>query len=155
MGPEAAPALAAITKALDDPEMPVRAIAAYALGSIGEGAKGAIPKLRTELQSSDPVVRVAAAWALVHITSNVSQVASEVLPVLTEGLKNDVVAVRRGSAEALGHLGKVARGAEGALKVAARDEDETVRKAALAALEQLGVVLDSPVKQRPVPIQKR
>lgn len=155
MGPEAAPALAAITTALDDPEMHVRAIAAYALGSIGEGAKGAIPKLRTELQSSDPVVRVAAAWALVHISSDVNQVASELLPVLTEGLKNNVIAVRRGSAEALGHLGKGARGAEGALKVAARDEDETVRKAALAALEQLGAVLDSPVRQRPVPIRKR
>ena len=109
MGADAAPALAAITQALDDPEMRVRAIAAYALGSIGEGAQGAIPKLRTELQSSDPVVRVAAAWALVHISSDVKQVSSEVLPVLTEGLKSNVIAVRRGSAEALGHLGKGAR----------------------------------------------
>lgn len=155
MGPDAAPALAAITKALDDPEMPVRAIAAYALGSIGEGAQSAVPKLRTELKSSDPVVRVAAAWALVHISPDARQVASEVLPVLTAGLKNNVVAVRRGSAEALGHLGKGARGAEGALKVAANDEDETVRKAALAALEQLGAVLDSPVQPRALPIQKR
>jgi HEAT repeat protein len=155
MGPEAAPALAAITQALDDPEMRVRAIAAYALGRIGEGAHGAIPKLRTELQSSDPVVRVAAAWALVHVSPDASQVASDVLPVLTQGLKNNVVAVRRGSAEALGHLGKGARAAEGALKVAARDEDETVRKAALAALEQLGAVQDSPVRPQSVPIRKR
>jgi HEAT repeat protein len=155
MGHEAAPALAAIMQALDDPEMRVRAIASYALGRIGEGAQSALPKLRTELQSSDPVVRVAAAWALVHISSDVNQVSSEVLPVLTEGLKNNVIAVRRGSAEALGHLGKGARSAEGALKVAARDEDETVRKAALAALEQLGAVLDSPVRPQAVPIQKR
>lgn len=122
---------------------------------LAKGAQSAMPKLRTELKSSDPVVQVAAAWALVHISSDLKQMSSEVLPVLKEGLKNNVVAVRRGSAEALGHLGKGARGAEGALKVAASDEDETVRKAALAALEQLGAVLDSPVRPQAVPIQKR
>jgi HEAT repeat protein len=155
MGPEAVGQQAAIVKALDDNETHVRAIAAYALGCIGQDAQGAMPKLRTELQSSDPVVRVTAAWALVHVSPNVEQVASEVLPVLTQGLKNPILAVRRGSAEGLGRLGKRARGAEGALKVAAGDQDETVRKAALAALEQLGAVLDSPVRPQASPIQKR
>ncbi len=133
----------------------MQAIAAYALGCIGQDAKGAMPKLRAALQSSDPVVRVTAAWALVHVSPNVEPVASEVLPVLTQGLKNPLAAVRRGAAEGLGHLGKKASSAAGALKVAAGDEDETVRKAALAALEQLGAVLDSPVPQRTLPIQKR
>ena len=152
MGADAAPAQAAVVKALGDPEVRVRAIAAYALGSIGAAAQGAAPKLRTELESTDPVVRVASAWALVHVSPKSDQIAPEVLPVLMQGLRNENTAVRRGSADALGRLGKAGRTAEGGLRAAARDPDESVRKAALAALERMGAVLDSPLK-RSVPVR--
>lgn len=147
IGPDAAPAKAELVKLLSDPEPRVAAVAAYALGSIGEGASSAAPQLRKSLESSDPVVRVASAWALVHVSTRPDQVASITIPVLIQGLKNDNAAVRRGSAEALGRLGKAARtAAEPGLREAAKDTDETVRHAALVALEKLGAVIDAAPK---------
>lgn len=154
MGADAAPAKTAVTKALGDPEVRVRTVAAYALGSMGTVAASAAPELRRELESTDPVLRVASAWALVHVSQRSDLVAPEVLPVLLQGLKNQSVAVRRGSAEALGRLGKAARSAEGALRVAARDPDESVRNAGLAALERIGIVIDSK-PQFSVPLQPK
>jgi HEAT repeat protein len=150
MGADAAPAQAAILKMLSDPELRVRTVAAYALGRIGTDASTAAPQLRAELQSTDPVMRVASAWALVHVSPRGEQVAPEVLPNLMQGLKNENVPVRRGSAEALGRLGKAARTAEGALRVTARDPDETVRKAALEALERMGTIVDG-IRRSAVP----
>jgi HEAT repeat protein len=65
------------------------------------------------------------------------------LPILVQGLQNPIAAARRGSAEALAKLGKPARpAAEGALRAATHDPDDTVRKAALEALERMGAVVD-------------
>lgn len=144
IGPDAAPAKAELIKLLADSEPRVAAVAAYALGSMGEGASTAAPQLRKSLESSDAVVRVASAWALVHVSAKPEQVASMTIPVLIQGLKNENAAVRRGSAEALGRLGKPARAAaESGLREAARDTDETVRHAALVALEKMGAVVDA------------
>lgn len=146
MGPDAASAIKPIVAQLADPELRVRAFAAFALGRIGPAAKSATVKLHEGLESTEPVVRVASAWALVHIDGKNDQVARETVPVLMQGLKNETVAVRRGSAEALGLLGKAALGAQQPLKAATHDSDESVRKAALLALERMGVVVDSPTK---------
>jgi HEAT repeat protein len=151
LGEAAAPAQTAIAKALDDPEPRVRAIAAYAEGRIGPKAQAEVPRLRREMESADPVVRVASAWALVHIAPNDKQLTASALPVLIQGLKSEVPPVRRGSAEALGRLGKAARSAASALQVASRDSDETVAKAALAALEQVGGIDTSPPRAKAIP----
>jgi HEAT repeat protein len=45
MGPAAAPAVAALAKALRDPSLEVRQWAARALGSIGPAAESAVPAL--------------------------------------------------------------------------------------------------------------
>ncbi len=155
LGPEAAGAKAEILKQLGDADPRVAAVAAYALGSLGEAGASAAPQLRKTLEAKDPVLRVASAWALVHVSARPEQVASITTAVLVQGLKQENPAVRRGSAEALGRLGKVARSAaEAALKAAAHDSDETVRHAALKALESMGVVVDSPVKSS-APANKR
>jgi HEAT repeat protein len=155
IGAEASSAQAVVLKALNDPEPRVRHAAAYAVGRMGERAKGAAPQLRAELESSDPVLRVASAWALVHVSARPDQVASVVLPILIHGLRNENSAVRRGSAEALGRLGKAGLGAEAALKSAARDPDESVRKNALEALEKMGAVLDAPVPATKRPLREK
>ena len=46
MGPDAAPAVPALIKALDDPEATVRFPVLVALGEIGPAAKAAVPKLK-------------------------------------------------------------------------------------------------------------
>ena len=149
IGPEAVPAQNAIVSALNDPETRVRAVAAYALGRIGPAAANAVPQLRGQLESSDPVVRVASAYALVHIAPGNDQTARQALPQLIQGLENPNVAVRRGSAEALGLLGKKALEAEKPLRAAAHDPDSSVRKAAVAALERMGIVVDTPPRKVP------
>ena len=148
------PADPAIIAALDDHDPQVRSTAAYALGRIGPAARGATGKLRPMLESDEPLVRVVSAWALVHITPQDDEVSRKAVPILIQGLKSETVAVRRGSANALGKLGPKARDAAGALTDATRDPDETVRTAALAALEQLGVVHDK-VPARPRRLKQR
>jgi HEAT repeat protein len=145
MGPDAAPAAPAIIKSLDDSNASNQAVAAYALGKIGPAAKAGLPRLQEELTSADPLVRVASAFALVHVAPNNEPLARSAVPVLVQGLASPVAAARRGAAEALGEVGKSARAAaEKALKSATTDSDETVRKAALEALEKMGVVVDAP-----------
>ena len=46
MGPDAAPAVPALIKALDDPEPTVRFPVLVALGEIGPAAKAAVPRLK-------------------------------------------------------------------------------------------------------------
>ena len=130
----------AIVKALDDPDMRVRATAAYALGRAGSAAESAVPPLRHALESNDPTVRVVSAWALAHIAPDDPQVDAAVIPVLMHGTKSDNAMMRRGSADVLGKLGKAAESAVPALDALKKDADESVRAAALEALEQIGAV---------------
>jgi HEAT repeat protein len=136
------PADPAIVAALDDPDEHVRATAAYALGRIGPAASSVVPKLHKAIESDDALVRVVSAWSLAHIAADDPKTAPAAVPVLMHGLSNEIIEVRRGAATALGKLGKSAKSATGALQVAARDPDETVRAAALEALERMGVVVE-------------
>jgi HEAT repeat protein len=151
IGADAASAAAAIQKSLADPETRNRATAAFALGRIGPSAAAAVPQLQAELTSHDPLVRVASAYGLVFVAPDNEAIARQALPVLMQGLQNPLAAARRGAAEALGRLGKQARGAEGALRMATHDPDESVRKAALEALEKIGAVVDAPPQQSAKP----
>ncbi len=125
--------------------MPNRAVAAYALGRIGPAAAAALPELQDALTAEEQLVRVASAFALVNIAPGNEPIVRMSVPVLVQGLQSPTAAARRGAAEGLGIVGKPARSAaEGALRAAATDRDETVRKAALEALERMGAVVDSP-----------
>jgi HEAT repeat protein len=155
MGDSAAGATAAIQKSLDDPLPENRAVAAYALGRIGPAAKAALPRLQEELRSPEPLVRVASAYAVVHVDPRNEPLARAAMPVLVQGLQSPNAAARRGSAEGLAHIGKPARTvAEGALRAATSDPDESVRRAALEALEKIGAIVDAPLT-RPVPQRRR
>ena len=65
IGPDAAPAVLALVRALKDPEGLVRQRAAIALGSIGPGAREALPALREA--SRVDIVRPAAEEAIQRI----------------------------------------------------------------------------------------
>ncbi len=64
------PALAALTKSLDDSEPRVRWHAARAIGLIGHEAAAAIPSLLKLLKDPDPVAVTQAAWAIGHIRND-------------------------------------------------------------------------------------
>jgi HEAT repeat protein len=146
IGPDALEAAGALEANLSDDDPLLRAPAAYALGRIGPAAKAALPKLQGGLTSPEPIDRVASAYALVHVAPGDEALQEAAVPVLIHGLKNPLAPARRGAAEALGHVGQsVRRAAEGPLREAARDTDETVRAAALEALEKIGA---APPRQR-------
>jgi HEAT repeat protein len=63
-GPNAAPAILALTKALEHEDKWLRAAAAEALGSIGREAASAVPALRQILKDPEPEVRAAGQQAL-------------------------------------------------------------------------------------------
>jgi HEAT repeat protein len=65
IGPDAAPAVPALVRALKDPEGLVRQRAAIALGSIGPGARDALPALKEA--SRVEIVRIAAEEAIQKI----------------------------------------------------------------------------------------
>lgn len=67
LGQNAKPALAALVKATEDPELRVRWHAARAIGLIGEDASSAVPVLAKLLTDADPVVAAQAAAAIGHV----------------------------------------------------------------------------------------
>ncbi len=99
-------------------------------------------------------MRVASAFALVNIAPGNEPITKLSVPVLVQGLQSTVAAARRGAAEGLGIVGKPARAAaEGALRGATNDPDESVRKAALEALEKMGAIVDSPAPKKAKPLE--
>src|SRR5262249_42504065 len=67
LGPQAADAVPALTRALKDPYWALRLNAASALGSIGPAAATAVPTLKAALKDSEPRVQSSAAAALERI----------------------------------------------------------------------------------------
>ncbi len=107
----------------------------YALGAIGASAKPALPEIRDALRDKAPAVRQNAAWAMGRIGAGGDE--------LRRALADDEPLVRRDAAQALGHLartlGRKATSDAGhdLIKMAAKEKDGVVRKAALAALSQI------------------
>ncbi len=130
IGPQAAPAVPALVKALRDEDDYLRKSAAEALGAIGPAAGPAVPALIITLKDPEKDVRKESARALRRIgdrsapllaalegslgdpEEDVAKEASWVLacaggpaiPVLLEGLRGDKAPVRRWSAHGLGWL---------------------------------------------------
>lgn len=135
IGPDAAAAVPALTKALEG-EGPVRFAAAYALGRIGKAAIKAKPALLKQLDGDDNLALVSA-WALAHIHPECPTCQEKALPVLIAGLDDLSPEFRSEAASGICCFGEAAKGAVEKLKKALSDPDEEVRDAAATALKAI------------------
>jgi HEAT repeat protein/S1-C subfamily serine protease len=121
-------------KALDGPDTQGRREAAEQLGSAGEAAKKAVPKLVKHLKDMDEGTRKSCAQAL-ELIGGLS--ASE-LPTVVQALKDGDMEVRKACAGALARMGAEAEDAAKPLSDLLADSEPAVRKAAAAALAKIG-----------------
>lgn len=165
-GPRAAPALPALLRAVDDPDPEVRKSALRAIEAIGPAAVEAVPMLKRALTDRDAGVRTAAGctlagldhptpnaladlverygsenveeqWVTLRTLGRMGRAAPAALPHLLLALRDRRGSVRGEAALALGDAG--ARSALADLRRLARhDREEHVRRAARAALSQIG-----------------
>lgn len=124
----------ALAAALADPQAPVRAAAALALGLRGASARAEAGALFERL--GDP--RQAVRWAAAQALHRVGLDAGEDLKRLTSALASDDPYVRSFAAWGLGGMGEAAAPAVPALIEAYRTEEREGRGAAVSALGQLG-----------------
>jgi HEAT repeat protein len=101
LGAESAPAVPALTQAIQDADDRVRLYATWALGNIGPSAKSAIPALILALQDRSQYVRIYAPSALRRIGVD----AKIGLSALIVALGDENARVRYNSANALGAMG--------------------------------------------------
>lgn len=140
MGPDAAAAVPAVSKLIDDdPEAKQRAtlLAVQALGRIGPRAKESVPTLRKALQSEQPrhPLRIEATMALGRIGPD----AKDATPALIAALKEPTEKsgpLRFHAATALGQIGPSAKAAVPALIELLNDRK--VGPARLVAAQALG-----------------
>jgi len=137
-GPDAKPAITALTTALADKDLFVRRFAAQALGEIGPEAKSAVKPLSDALKDPKKEVVEAAATALGKIG------AVEPLAALVSDARKDPAA-RRKAIEALGLMKADARSAVPDLIKALKDKD--VRLEAAEALGDIGPDASSALKE--------
>jgi HEAT repeat protein len=159
-GPEAWPAISALTAALEDKDEDVREYAAEALGKIGPRAKAAVPALIDALRNMRPgaanalgnigpsavpalilaledekkQVRKDAAYSL----SIVGPEAKAAVPALIDALNNWPFDIRLYAAVALGNIGPEAKAAVPALIEALKTKVTYVRKYIVTALGKIG-----------------
>jgi len=138
IGPQGKAAVPELTGFLSDDEAPpVRQSAAYALGKIGRDARSAVPALHRMTANRNNIEKTVAAWALVQIAPD-AETIKMAIPLLAQALQESPNPdVRIEAAKALGQIGSGSAPASDALKNAAKDSNETVRKAAEEALTKL------------------
>ena len=124
----AAPAL---MTALKDPDPTVRNAAAWALGTVGPEAQPAIPDLVAMLRGDKGEPGLAAFAALQGI-------GGPTVPVVLEFIDDPDPALRKGAAEAIGHIGPPARAALPALLARLDDPAREVRRAVAGGLAGIG-----------------
>jgi serine/threonine protein kinase len=129
-GENAAAAVPALRRALEDDDGLVRSSAARALGQIGTAARPATPALERALADPDERVRAAAASALAALGS----LSESAVNALIVDLKDPSPQVRARAAYALSRHRRRSEKVVAALREAVSDEDESVRHAAEAAL---------------------
>jgi HEAT repeat protein len=167
IGTEAAQAVPAVAKFLDDKSPVLKHQAIHTLKEMGPKANVAVPKLRELLKADDAVIRISAAWGLVEL-SDAADDQKQAIPILLEGLKSDDpgvlsdavsgladvgepavgelvkrlgdsnVAVATNAADTLGLMGSEADAATGALIKALNHKSEQVVWHAAQALGEIG-----------------
>lgn len=130
IGADAARAVPDMLKSLDHERD--RVVAIEALGNIGPKAEMALPTILTLKDDKDPFVRMAVQLACWQIAEN-----RESITKLTEYLTNKDRRARRYAVIALGTVGPEAGEALSKIRFLAKDPDEYIRKAAIAALKKI------------------
>jgi HEAT repeat protein len=128
-GSHALPALTVLITGLRDPDTSVRRDAAGSLGRLGPAAQPAVPGLVTLLAETDTRTRVVAATAL-------KRIGPVAIPCLVRGLAHTDAELRGRCASVLGYLAPDDPEIAAALRAAAGDENEEVRRRAGEALEE-------------------
>jgi hypothetical protein len=133
---DGAAATAELSKALSDPDVRVRAAAAWALAQIGPAGAFAVPGLTAALTDADPGVRCRAAVALRTMGAPAASSVSE----LIKALNDSEAYVRAPAADALGSIGPAASGGVQALidRTAIAGEQAFVLRSVVAALGNIG-----------------
>jgi HEAT repeat protein len=137
IGPDAEEGLPAVITALADPVYNVRTSACYAVGKIGPAARVTIPLLEQHLQDRDPILRFAAAWALVQVDSKRADLGALCTEPIRLGLRSTEPRIRKDAAQALGIVGPGAANAIADLQALTKDSDEAVQQASTEALQKI------------------
>ena len=129
-----APAVPALSEALQHTEETVRIEAAYALAQIGDSAESAIPALMERTKDDNVEVR----RYLPEAFGSLGATAAPAVPALIEMLDNDAdKQARFEAALALAQIGPAASDAVPVLANALRDEDRYVRDNTIHALKRI------------------
>jgi HEAT repeat protein len=117
--------------ALGDEDWELRAAAAHALGNLGVAAADSVQNLALVLRDRD--------WRVAEqVVESLSKIGAPAVPVLVQGLQDQVVAVRWGSARALGSMSSDAVEALPALSKALQDQVMQVQWAAARSIWSIG-----------------
>ncbi len=135
-GPDAAPAIDELAKALSDPDPGVRIAAAWALSQMESAGAPGVPGLKKSLSDPDPRVRCLSAVAL----RSIGPKAANAVPELIQALKDSEAYVRAPAADALGSIGPAAKPAVPALaeRLLNNPEQAYVWRSAASALGNIG-----------------
>ena len=134
IGAKAAPASAALAKALRDVSPAVRNAAVNALDQIGPPAAAALPALRAALKLDNDDFRLQVALALWDI----GQDAEMTVPVLVKVLRDPQHPNRARAATILARMGPAAKAAVPALAAVTQEQFSYTRVKAEEALKQIG-----------------
>jgi HEAT repeat protein len=135
LGPPAAPAAAAVVKALTDPNRFVRWAAARTLATIGVvEVETAVPALARMLADADKDLRLAAATTL----GVYGPTARAAVPALIQAMNGGDSALRAAALLALEQVGPAAEPAIPAISAALNDRDARVRQSAARLLGRFG-----------------
>jgi HEAT repeat protein len=126
LGPEARGVVPALAAALKDPERHVRIAAARALGKVGTLSPETLAALKVAAKDEDASVRDVATEACYVIFGKATK---EDVPALLTALKDREPLIHLPAARALGKAGSLSPDTLAALKLAAKDEDTSVREA--------------------------
>lgn len=140
IGAEAAEAVPALRKLLEDESVPMvaRYPAAFALGRIGPAAAAAEPALRQLASSSDEIMATVAVWAALKVKPDDKSLFESAVPLLRRALRGDREMARLEAAVALGDIGPAAASAIPLLELVAEDDPaKPVRAAAASAIAKI------------------
>lgn len=132
---EIVPKLIAALKSTDE-RKPV--LAAEALGKLGAEAKGAVPDLKTAMDAKNPLLKVAAAQAILRIDAEDDATSRAAVDAIASVLHSEDDSAQLEAARALGNLGPRAEPVIDELCEALKDDQAHVSMHAAEALARIG-----------------